>query len=335
MNLVNTPYDDVFRTLLNDCSSLIIPLINEVFGEQYTGEEKIDFSPNEHFMNRQDGEEQERISDTSFKISSGTETKKYHWECQSSTDSSMLVRFFEYDTQIALDEGEIKKNVLTVTLPNSAALYLRCNSATPDEMIVEIITPGGTVSYGIPIMKSQSYSIDDIFEKKLLMLVPFHIFSYESRFKEYDGDREKIRKLQKEYRDIADRLEQLLNDGKISEYIKCTIMDMSNKVLEHIASKYENVREGVKQAMGGRVLDYEAKRIKNEGVTIGMAEGWEKGMAEGIVEGMAKGMAKGIIEMATDVGLADAEILDKLQIKMKISLPMAEEYLSEYRKKTV
>ena len=46
MRLVSTPYDDVFRTLLNDCSSLIIPLINEVFGERYTGKEKIVFSPN-------------------------------------------------------------------------------------------------------------------------------------------------------------------------------------------------------------------------------------------------------------------------------------------------
>ncbi len=31
--IVNTPYDDVFRTLLNDCSRLIIPIINEVFRE--------------------------------------------------------------------------------------------------------------------------------------------------------------------------------------------------------------------------------------------------------------------------------------------------------------
>lgn len=33
MSLSSTPYDDVFRTLLNDCTSLIIPIINEVFGE--------------------------------------------------------------------------------------------------------------------------------------------------------------------------------------------------------------------------------------------------------------------------------------------------------------
>ena len=31
-NLSSTPYDDVFRTLLADCRSLIIPVINEAFG---------------------------------------------------------------------------------------------------------------------------------------------------------------------------------------------------------------------------------------------------------------------------------------------------------------
>ena len=56
----NTPYDDVFRTLLNDCSHLILPVLNEVFGENYKGDEEIIFSPNEHFLNRQDGEESER-----------------------------------------------------------------------------------------------------------------------------------------------------------------------------------------------------------------------------------------------------------------------------------
>lgn len=44
------------------------PLINEVFGEHYTGKENIIFSPNEHFINQQDGKEEERITDVSFKI---------------------------------------------------------------------------------------------------------------------------------------------------------------------------------------------------------------------------------------------------------------------------
>ena len=43
-------YDGVFRTMLNDCRKLIIPVINEVFKEDYTGEEEIEFFPNEHFI---------------------------------------------------------------------------------------------------------------------------------------------------------------------------------------------------------------------------------------------------------------------------------------------
>jgi len=68
VRITNTPYDDVFRTLLNDCTSLVIPLINEVFGEQYSGQEPIIFSPNEHFLKQQSGNEEERITDTCFKI---------------------------------------------------------------------------------------------------------------------------------------------------------------------------------------------------------------------------------------------------------------------------
>lgn len=45
---------------------------------------------------------------------------------------------------------------------------------------------------------------------------------------------------------------------------------MSNKVLEHIAAKYEAVRKGVKSIMGEKVLDHEAKAIRNEGLEQGI-----------------------------------------------------------------
>ena len=52
---------------------------------------------------------------------------------------------------------------------------------------------------------------------------------------------------------------------------------MSKKVVENIAIKYDNVREGVKEIMGGRVLEHEGKKIFNEGKT----EGWNEGRNEG------------------------------------------------------
>ena len=208
IRVTNTPYDDVFRTLLNDCSALILPMLNEVFGEHYSGREKITFSPNEHFLNQQGGNEDERITDTSFTVE-GEETKKYHMECQSSTDNSMLVRFFEYDTQIALDEGEIKGNVLTVTLPHSAVLFLRHSPSTPERLKTRVVTPGGTVEYDIRVMKSRQYGLEEIFGKGLLLLIPFYIFSHEARFEEYEKDETKRETLQEEYEQIKNKLEEL------------------------------------------------------------------------------------------------------------------------------
>lgn len=94
-----TPYDDVARTLLNDCSSLILPVLNEIFGEHYRGNEKILFAPNEHYINRQGGAEDKRITDSSFTVIGEKEPKKYLFEAQSTADNSMLVRIFEYATR--------------------------------------------------------------------------------------------------------------------------------------------------------------------------------------------------------------------------------------------
>ena len=65
----NTPYDDVFRTLLTDCTELMIPVVNEIFHTDYTGKETICLLQNEHFIKMPNGSEQERITDSSFELS--------------------------------------------------------------------------------------------------------------------------------------------------------------------------------------------------------------------------------------------------------------------------
>ncbi len=61
--------------------------------------------------------------------------------------------------------------------------------------------------------------------------------------------------------------------NQISAYTWSMIRDMSKKVVENIVKKYENVREGVAEVMGGKVLEYEGKRIFNEGRKEGFNEG--------------------------------------------------------------
>ena len=107
----NTPYDDVFRTLLTDCTELIIPVVNEIFHTKYTGKEKICLLQNEHLIKLPDG--------------------------------SMIIRMFEYDTQLALENKELISNFLTVRFPDSAIVSLRHTKNTPDSMTITVLTPGG------------------------------------------------------------------------------------------------------------------------------------------------------------------------------------------------
>lgn len=106
----------------------------------------------------------------------------------------------------------------------------------------------------------------------------------------------KLNVLKREYQSISERLEQLLKQGEIDEYTKCTILDMSQKVLEHIAAKFDNVKKGVKSVMGGQILEYEAKTILNEGRILGIDEGRVLGINEGRILGIDEGRILGIDE---------------------------------------
>ena len=257
-------YDGAFRTILNDCRNMILPVINEIFDEEYIGDEKIEFFPNEHFLDQQDMADKERITDTNFKVI-GKEIKKYHLECESSLpDGKMTIRLFEYDAQIALDEGEDTQETLTVAFPNTAVLYLRAYRKTPDKMRYVIVTPGGTVQYDIPVMKVQTYSLNDIFEKRLLLLIPFYIFSHEKDFAEYNSNEQKLSELKSEYQDILERLDEMEQQEVIGAFDKRTIIELSSDVIKEIAQKYENVQKGVGEIMGGALIETNARRLKTE-----------------------------------------------------------------------
>ena len=265
-----TAYDDTFRTMLNDCKELIIPVVNLYFGETYTGNEKITFSQNEHYLAHSDSTEDKRVTDSSFIITRADNTsKRYHIECEERLDGSILVRMFEYDAQIALDNRTMDGAELTVSFPHSAVMALRYASSTSDTMRINVITPGGKTSYTVPIIKVQQYSLNELFEKKLLFFLPFYIFSHEKELAECDTNEKKLEQLKDVYKGVRTRLDDLQRAGEIDGFMKKAIYTMINHVMALIAQKYENVRKGVEPIMGGKIIEYEAKDILNKGIEQG------------------------------------------------------------------
>lgn len=300
-----TAYDDACKTLIVDHTHLMIAVINEVFGTDYTGGERIEFLPAEHFLPDSEGGGRKIISDSCFRIvrDDGTSVK-YHIESQSTPDGTILIRMAEYDISIAIEDGNVDGNTLTITIPESAVIMLRSNSAVPDIMNVVINAGGGSLKYHVRVMKVQKYSVEDIFLKKLWFLIPFRIFAHESRFAEYESSCERLRELTGEYRDMFARLDALREAGEISDYTYRAVRDMSAEVLGLIAHKYAGIRKGVEGILGGKVLDYEAKRI----------------YTAGIAEGRAEGRAEGIISMGRKYHIPDSDIISQLVESLKCTV---------------
>lgn len=139
------------------------------------------------------------------------------------------------------------------------------------------------MTYPVHVIKMITYTLDQIFRKNLLFLIPFYIFTHENHFIEYNENTDKLQKLLAEYKEIKDRLETLNEQGLISEFTKCTIIDMSNKVLEHIARNYKQITKGVKAVMGGKILEYEAKTILNKGRTEGKIVAYAEMIRDGYI----------------------------------------------------
>ncbi len=117
----------------------------------------------------------------------------------------------------------------------------------------------------VPVMRIQAYSLDEIFSKRLFLLIPFHIFSHERQFEVYNNNEQRLKELKAEYQDILERLDRLEKEGIIGAFDKRTIIELSGDVIREIAKKYENVQKGLGDLMVGALIDTEARRILNRG----------------------------------------------------------------------
>lgn len=252
----NKIFDDVFRTMIEKMSYLAVPLINEVFHTSYPEDVKITQLRNEH--QQKDGE---IITDSCLLIGK----KMYHIECQSTDDTTMAIRMIEYDFAIAVENAEKQGRRYRIEFPRSCVLFLRSSGNTPDYLEADVIFPDGkTHVYSIPAIKMADYTKDHIFEKNLLMLLPFYIMRYEKKKHDMRKNLELLQILLDEYDEIRINLEKELTEtGKAELYTNLTKLIV--KIADHIFEKEENIRKGIGDVMGGKVLELESERLKAEG----------------------------------------------------------------------
>ena len=314
-------FDDIFRTLCEKNSKLLIPLINEVFHKNYPMTEKIELWAGEHHVLAEDSKSlDKRITDSAIHIGE----KLYHLECQSNPDGSMVLRMVEYDFHIALENAVEMATGYEMQFPESAVLYLRHSENTPDEIQMKITFPQNhSVTYSVPVIKTQLYSEEDIIGKQLYFLIPYYILKYE-----HISDTEDLTEISQEYRKLYQGMTDAKEAGLLNEYDMSNIVDFTNKLVEYVFREQETIRNEVNAVMGGEVLETYADRMIAKGIEQGMIQGIEQGMEQGMIQGIEQGMAQGsirtTIKMAREFGVPDDKLIERLMNEFSMDREEAE-----------
>ena len=267
----STIFDDVFRTETEKMPELTIPLINEVFGTNYPLDTEIIQGRNEHLT-----KSGKKITDSYIIIGE----KRYHMECQSTEDSTMILRMIEYDFAIGLEYAEEEDGIYQIRFPYSCVLYLRGDSPKDCMNLKLVFSEGQSVNYKVPVLRMQWYSLEELLTKNLVMLLPFYVIRYEKLREQLETDGTLRKELYTEYREIETYLEKLfLESGQEKSFRD--MLELINRIAGYIFSKSEKIKEGLGEIMGGQVLELESDRLMKRGSVEKLSELVAKRMRKG------------------------------------------------------
>ena len=294
----STIFDDVFRTIAQKMPQLLIPLINEVFHTSYSEEEHFEQLRNEHYEKYGTV-----ITDSIIQIGNHI----YHLECQSSKDKTMVIRMFEYDISIAIEHASYENDeIWEIEFPQSCVLYIRNHRDLPDyhEAVVKF-ADGQKMRYRVPILQAKKYTVDRIFEKRLLILLPYHILRYEHFLKHNGMDTRKLQQLLADFREINRRLEETAEKENKS-HLYMDMIVLIEQIADYIIPKNNTIRKGLGDVMGGKILKLQSEEL----LELGEARGKAKGRLEGKREERLDA-----IQNMMDLGLTKEQILRKYSLE--------------------
>ena len=241
----STIFDDVFRTIAQKMPQLLIPLINEVFHTNYSEDTDFEQLRNEHYEKYG-----KIITDSIIRIG----PHLYHIECQSKRDADMVIRMFEYDISIALEHTSKAEDIWEIEFPQSCVLYVRNHRHLPEyHTAIVKFADGQQITYQVPIIHAQKYTVNALFEKQLLILLPYHILRYEYFLKSNKTNEKKVEQLLEDYRKINQLLMETAEKEKKSglyQNMICVIQEIA----DYIIPKDSEVRKGIGDIMGGNIL---------------------------------------------------------------------------------
>ena len=230
-------YDKAFKRIRTLSDKAVINLINGLFGTDYPTNSKITYNWTEH----EDKELKKTLSDSILTING---RDSYHIEAQMTEDEEIVFRVFEYGFGHAYKNRIFESGGERMVFPRPCVIYLDegKKDTIPDEYsLILQFENQGEFKYKVPIVKLQNISLQEMNEKKLIILLPFLLLKLRKKLEKVRS-KEHIEELQNlVVNDIIYSIRRNEAVGNISHTDALDLIELTTKLYMKIYSKYKEL----------------------------------------------------------------------------------------------
>ena len=293
-------FDKIIKRILQGgvSKAAVVDFINGLYGENLPRDNELTYIATEGV----DGRLKKTLADIIISVRDGECVRRFHLEAQTDADHIIVIRVFEYGFRDALLHQYTKGNKITLPFPNPAIIFLEHTESTPDELILELdFGKQGKAEYTVPAIKFLNYSVEELCEKKMTILLPLYLLKLRR-----DVENAKRRKHGREdiLREKARELKTLVSDKLLPAIITSEAAgDITNndafELLQLIERLYNYLYGGIVE-----FKDEEANTMSAlaEIIELKYDKRYERDMAEGkkaIAEEVTKQVTKQVTKEVT------------------------------------
>jgi hypothetical protein len=240
----------------------------------------------------------------------------YIIEEQTTNDSNMAIRIFEYGYAQALKDRETKGGLIVLPFPRMIVIYLEAGGSTPDVLTVRMRFPDGTEhDFNVKTLKLLDYSVEELAEQGLTALLPFYIIRLRKAACKAKTDEERG-KVEADFKELVlqlkDAIERSTGKGLLTDDDIATLLERLIGLMEYVGQDYQTME--VKKVLDTSLMGYGqvlALKYRREGERKGERKGKREGKREGILEAARNALKEGFtMEQAA---LISGIPVDKLQ----------------------
>ncbi len=249
-------YDRIFKRIMGLSQSSVINLINGIFETDYDP-----YTSSIEYLSTENVNDflQLTVADVLIQVN---HADIYHMEAQMNEDQNIVLRMFNYGY---LTASRYRRSANELIFPEQKIIYLSADKNLAEEYHL-IIRFGdqGTYTYKVDAYNYNEKSIEELNQKKLILLIPFQLLKLRKPL-EKARTKENVALLKNLIRnDIIGSIEQNLKAGNITRDDTIKIVNLVHQLYTHIYSEYTELQaEGVAD-MFEEVFELEVDKILQE-----------------------------------------------------------------------